>query len=283
MPGPRMGPCFHEATVDTLQRPIVPASLPSNAPPFKVVVTIEVDPDGSIRKATIYKSSGYSAVDAAVIKAAHTTLYRPKVVDCKPVTGIYLLQYRFPEDFLKVVFRTYFPRAVVNQVVAPATASPSPTPTGNSTGAAATTLSFADALSRLIPHATDHFAEDRGVQGVMSDNALRDYPLKFGISGLTDCRIVDSDVLAFAACTAYRGNDEATARSAYYALKGNLHTFAGREVPINETVNTRGGAKFTTATYRPNVNVLVTIEMIEMAEGMGNSFVVFSIKTIPSL
>lgn len=83
------GPCSHEATIAS---PVMPEFPPSLRPagPFTVEATVLVAPDGSVESATISHSSGYSAVDAAVIKAARASTYSPKVVDCKPVEGRYL-------------------------------------------------------------------------------------------------------------------------------------------------------------------------------------------------
>lgn len=85
------GPCLHEATI---LMPVMPEFPPSLHPagPFTVEATVLVGPDGSVESATISHSSGYSAVDAAVIKAARTSTYSPKVVDCKPVEGRYLFR-----------------------------------------------------------------------------------------------------------------------------------------------------------------------------------------------
>jgi hypothetical protein len=165
-------------------------------------------------------------------------------------------------------------------LLAQATPSPvsSPASGATTTGQKATTLSLSDALTRLIPHTADHFAEDRGAKFV-SPRGVTGYALNFGIAGLTDCAIVVTES-PFAMCVAYRGNDAAAARSAYYAVKAGLHGFAGTAVPIDEAVTTADVATLTTASYRPNANTQVMIEMIQEE---GQSVVAITVKPIVSL
>jgi TonB family protein len=60
-----------------------------------VVVRIVVGPDGHLRAATIFRTSGSWQLDAAALRAAHLSTYLPKQVGCKPVTGVYQLPYSF--------------------------------------------------------------------------------------------------------------------------------------------------------------------------------------------
>src|SRR5579872_2043490 len=88
-PAPSPDPCLHEAAIVI---PVMSEFPPSFRPagPVTVEAMVLVGPDGAVESATISHSSGYSAVDAAVISAARASSYSPKVVDCKPVEGRYL-------------------------------------------------------------------------------------------------------------------------------------------------------------------------------------------------
>ena len=59
-------------------------------------VKLLIGPDGSVQEATIYRSSGSTALDNAAVTAAKAATYSPKVVNCQPVAGVYLL--RLPLD-----------------------------------------------------------------------------------------------------------------------------------------------------------------------------------------
>ena len=86
------GPCIQEPQIVNEVQPVRPASLPNTMFAAIAIVKVLVGTDGSVEQATISKSSGYPAVDAAVLKAARATTFSPKVVDCKPVEGVYLLK-----------------------------------------------------------------------------------------------------------------------------------------------------------------------------------------------
>jgi TonB family protein len=62
-------------------------------------VTVEaivyVNADGSVKTASIARSSGYSEPDAAVLKAAYASTYKPRTVNCKPADGLYLFRADF--------------------------------------------------------------------------------------------------------------------------------------------------------------------------------------------
>jgi periplasmic protein TonB len=58
-------------------------------------VSVLVGPDGQVEKASIYKSSGYLQFDMASIRAAKSSSYKPKLVDCKPVEGTVLFKTLF--------------------------------------------------------------------------------------------------------------------------------------------------------------------------------------------
>jgi TonB family protein len=59
-------------------------------------VKVLIGPDGSVQNAMIYRSSGNTALDNAAVTAAKAATYSPKVVNCQPAAGVYLL--RLPLD-----------------------------------------------------------------------------------------------------------------------------------------------------------------------------------------
>lgn len=62
---------------------------------MSVVVRIVVGPDGKVKEATIYKSSGNMTLDYAALQAARASTYKPKVIQCKPVSGVYQFPFSF--------------------------------------------------------------------------------------------------------------------------------------------------------------------------------------------
>lgn len=112
-PSPRPnGPRFHEATITQRAQPVWPASLPATTPQLMAMVEVLIGTNGVVEEASIHQSSGYPAADAAAIDAARATIYRPKVVNCRPAEGRYL----FKADFTHSLTTTESP-------------APSPTPT----------------------------------------------------------------------------------------------------------------------------------------------------------
>jgi TonB family protein len=59
---------------------------------LNATVSVLVGPDGRVEKATIYRSSGYLQFDIASIRAAKSSRYKPKLIDCKPVEGTVLFK-----------------------------------------------------------------------------------------------------------------------------------------------------------------------------------------------
>jgi TonB family protein len=57
--------------------------------PVSTTIAVVVSPDGKIEKAIVYKPSGDAAFDKASLQGARATVYRPKIVDCTPVSSIY--------------------------------------------------------------------------------------------------------------------------------------------------------------------------------------------------
>jgi TonB family protein len=89
------GACMHEATIVKRAQPIYPPQLPAGTR-ATAVVAILVSSKGSVEKASIYRSSGYRAADAAALKAAEATTYAPRVIKCKRVEGELL----YPVEFV---------------------------------------------------------------------------------------------------------------------------------------------------------------------------------------
>ncbi len=60
-----------------------------------VVVLVDVNPDGSVKGARIIHSEG-NLWDFDILHDAKTSHYRPKMVDCKPVEGVFYYYYFYP-------------------------------------------------------------------------------------------------------------------------------------------------------------------------------------------
>jgi TonB family protein len=72
-------------------QPVMPADFWKTASgPVKTVVEVTVAADGSVKRAVIWKSSGYGAADAEALAAVHLNIYSPTVVHCKKVDADYL-------------------------------------------------------------------------------------------------------------------------------------------------------------------------------------------------
>jgi TonB family protein len=58
-----------------------------------VYITVTVNPDGSIKDASIKESSGTAQLDALGLKWANETTYNPRIVNCTAVVGefVYVL------------------------------------------------------------------------------------------------------------------------------------------------------------------------------------------------
>ena len=82
--------CSHDADV---VKPVPPyATISLGTPPLYATVEVLVAPDGSVKKAHIYKTSGDLLFDQASVWAAKRSTYKPKVVDCNPVEGTYFFK-----------------------------------------------------------------------------------------------------------------------------------------------------------------------------------------------
>lgn len=97
MPSPPVSTCpTTPATIVKPAQPVYPRSLPAHTPPLTVTVQVTVNPDGSVKGARVWQSSDYAEADTAALAAAAASTYRPKMVNCEPVEGTYLLH----SDFL---------------------------------------------------------------------------------------------------------------------------------------------------------------------------------------
>jgi TonB family protein len=61
----------------------------------KVTVKVTLSPTGAIIATTIYKSSGFLALDKSALKAARASRYIPEVENCQRVGGTYLSIYDY--------------------------------------------------------------------------------------------------------------------------------------------------------------------------------------------
>lgn len=119
-----------------------------------------------------------------------------------------------------------------------------------------TTLTFSDALRRLIADAPTDFVSDRGAKGV-SPSGLTGYYLNFHIDGLAHCAVVPLPL--FVACVAYRGTDGAKARAAFESQTAQLQAFAGPNAHLHKEAHTASG--YPMVSYRPGGDVEVSVEM----------------------
>lgn len=87
-PSPTASAC--DLSVDVV-KPEYPRDfdLPSEVRPYRATIAVVVGPDGKVRSAKVYKSSGDLEFDMASIRAAKASKYRPQVINCKPVEATY--------------------------------------------------------------------------------------------------------------------------------------------------------------------------------------------------
>jgi len=82
-----------EATVISPAEPMFPMGMMNMLNgPVTVIALVTVAVDGSPKAESIIKSSGFKAVDDAVLRAARTSTYKPKMFNCEPVQGTYLFR-----------------------------------------------------------------------------------------------------------------------------------------------------------------------------------------------
>lgn len=60
------------------------------------VVQVDLSEDGSPRMVRIVRSTGNAPLDAAALAAVRSQKYAPKIHDCHPVAGSYLVEVEYP-------------------------------------------------------------------------------------------------------------------------------------------------------------------------------------------
>lgn len=85
--------CNADVAVTMAVQPDIPRVLPATK--VTVEASVAVGPDGAVKAVQIVKSSGDKEVDSEVVDAATKSKYKPKMVDCQPVDGMYLLRVDF--------------------------------------------------------------------------------------------------------------------------------------------------------------------------------------------
>lgn len=78
-----------------LPMPPYPRSSIENEEEGTVRIEITVESNGQISSAKIIKSSGYSRLDAAALRAARGALIRPKIIDGQPVRSKFVTPFIF--------------------------------------------------------------------------------------------------------------------------------------------------------------------------------------------
>jgi TonB family protein len=61
------------------------------------LVKVDLEPNGSIRDASVAKSSGAPFLDTAAVAAAKASSFSPEIHDCTPVAGSYIFQVDFTQ------------------------------------------------------------------------------------------------------------------------------------------------------------------------------------------
>ena len=91
--------CTHEAWVtNPVPPPFNPPSGTQILRSLSTEVEVTLNPDGSVKTVSIFKSSGYTAWDDAVLYAARNSTYLPKVIDCKAVEARYIFRANYPSN-----------------------------------------------------------------------------------------------------------------------------------------------------------------------------------------
>jgi hypothetical protein len=74
---------FKPAVITKAAQPVMPRDFWKTASsPVTTVLKVTVAADGSVKGATIWKSSGYSAADAEALTAVRLNSYNPTVAHC---------------------------------------------------------------------------------------------------------------------------------------------------------------------------------------------------------
>jgi hypothetical protein len=96
-PSPTASPCQADTGLVKAEYPRGFAS-PEEVRPLSATVFVVVGSDGKVVAAKILKTSGDGSFDAASIRAAKSSTYTPKLVDCKPVEGTFLFRTSLTPD-----------------------------------------------------------------------------------------------------------------------------------------------------------------------------------------
>jgi TonB family protein len=96
MPSPSATPCAanYEAVVERSPAFVRPASVSPDRH-GNAVVEVYVKADGSIKYATLSRSSGNEQLDLAAVQVVRGSTFEPKILQCRAVDGVY----RFVVDF----------------------------------------------------------------------------------------------------------------------------------------------------------------------------------------
>ena len=86
---------FAEARTLRVQTPKYPIIAINQSAIGSATVKVTLSDSGSVTDATIYKGSGWPALDAAAIEAARNSTYSPEVIFCKPYAGSYIFRADF--------------------------------------------------------------------------------------------------------------------------------------------------------------------------------------------
>ncbi|HET7812892.1 MAG TPA: TonB C-terminal domain-containing protein, partial [Candidatus Baltobacteraceae bacterium] len=83
-------PCNHEAKATLVFRPEMPDVVAQTQVPVHGEVIVWLDQFGELTKLQISRSTGNTALDDRLKRAAMASNYLPKVKDCMPVAGSYI-------------------------------------------------------------------------------------------------------------------------------------------------------------------------------------------------
>jgi TonB family protein len=89
-PSPTASPCHADTGLVKAEYPTGFAS--PEARRLSATVFVVVGSDGKVVTAKILKTSGDASFNAASIRAAKSSTYTPKLVDCKPTEGTFLFR-----------------------------------------------------------------------------------------------------------------------------------------------------------------------------------------------
>ena len=90
-PSPAASPCQAETGLLKAEYPR-DFNPPEEVKPLSATVFVVVGSNGKVVAAKILKTSGDGSFDAASIRAARSSTYTPKLVDCKPIEGTFLFR-----------------------------------------------------------------------------------------------------------------------------------------------------------------------------------------------